>query len=186
MKRLFITILTILFGHKPEFHKDNPRGVYRMPGEIENNPIITDNQTTTWLQRLKERLNKMSYDNFLNHAWKTFGLLLAIFGICVILFTMNKILFSNGNVDYCYIERWTYIKEINPGLMPPKEDPDPDQTIKKNSTPLKDQNLVIVYELKGHRPWRGSRDIGRFESFEATIEAAHKINCAVEPNSDSY
>lgn len=185
MKRLIIAILAFLLGPKSKFHKDNPRGAYRTPGELEEVPEppkpIEQKKMPKWLQNLKEGLSNMSYDGFLDNVWKTFwglGLVAVISGV---LFMVGSALFSKGNVDYCYIERWTYIKEANPGVeKPPLDNGMPPKEKVEDKVPGKSQSVVIVYELKGHRNWRGDRDIGRYDSLPDAVEASHKINCAVE------
>lgn len=76
--------------------------------------------------------------------------------ILVVLLILARIIFTSGRVDYCYIEHST------------GETPDP--------------NLTIVWKLKGYRSLRSDRDIGRFETFDDAIEAAHKLNCKLESN----
>ena len=124
----------------------------------------------------------MSYDNFLDKTWKTFWGLGIVAVISGILYLVGSALFSKGNVDYCYIDRWTYIKETTSGVVKPDMQPGVpfDKEKAENKIPGKDQTVVIVYELKGHRNWREDRNIGRFESLEAAIDGSHKLNCAVE------
>lgn len=187
MRRLFVAILAFLFRLKSPFHKDKPRGVYRMLGEIEepelSKPVVKEkSKAAKWLHLCRERLSRMSYDNFLNQIWKT------LFGLGVvgasggILFLVASALFSKGNVDYCYIDRWTYIKETTSGVNKPDMAPGVpfDKEKAENKIPGKEQTIVLVYELKGHRNWREDRNIGRFDTFEAAIDGSHKLNCAVE------
>lgn len=188
MRGLIIAILAFLLGSKSKFHKDNPRGAYRTPGEIEETPespkpiVKEENKTARRLRLWRERLSRMSYDGFLENVWKTFlgSSVLAIIG--GVLFLTGSALFSKGNVDYCYVDRWTYIKETATGVTKPDMQPGMpfDKEKAENKIPGKDQNIVIVYELKGHRNWREDRNIGRFDSLEAAIEGSHKLNCAVE------
>lgn len=187
MKRLIIAILAFLLGPKSRFHQDRPKGAYRTPGEIEEipelpKPVKEESKTARRLRLWRERLSSMSYDGFLENVWKTFWGLGVVAVICGALYMVGSALFSKGNVDYCYVERWTYVKETNSGVVKPPPDPGSitNKEDPKNQIPGKEQTVVIVYELKGHRNWRSDRDIGRYDSLPDAVEASHKINCAVE------
>lgn len=181
----FLARILALFFVVESSSENKYSGIYRMPGDVnyveEAIKPVEPKQTNKWLKRFREKINQMSYNDFLENTWKTlFGLLLTSI-LCGGIFILFKVIFANGNVDYCYIERWTYIKEVNQGLKPPEKNiASPENQIQNNIIPKKDQNLTLVFELKGHRNWREDRDIGRFDVFEDAIEASHKINCAVE------
>lgn len=187
MKELISTIILLLFGRKTPTQEDHPTGVYRSPGKFEDveepTPVVKEeNKTIKKFKALREKLSKMSYKDFLEKVWDTlFGL--GVVGVVGgILFLLGSVIFSKGNVDYCYIERWTYIKETTSGVAKPPMNPGVTKDTEKpeNTILSKEQNVVIVYELKGHRNWRNDRDIGRFDSLESAIEGSHKLNCAVE------
>lgn len=157
---------------------------YREPGSDYTEQAITEKikKENVWLKNFKEKVSKMSYGDFLKNCCRT----LLVISLAVLAgggsFLLYKVIFADGNVNYCYIERWTYVKERTIGEIKPP--PDPNSIVgkddPKNIIPDKEQTIVIVYELKGHRDWRDNRDIGRFDRFEDAIEASHKINCAVE------
>lgn len=91
------------------------------------------------------------------------------------LFLLGKIIFVPSNTDFCYIEHWTYVKDYSTGE---KKITDTEEHVQQNTRP--NPNLIIVWELKGHRDFREDRDIGRFHTLEEAIEGARKINCSLE------
>ena len=135
--------------------QDNHPGVYREPyGES---------------SRVKEFIVNMSHEKFINGIWN--AVLFGIIGVIIAL--ILKAILASGRVEYCYLENWVYIPEKQDGQNPPAP-------LSTTRVPNNNQTLVLVWELKGHRNWRDDRDIGRFDTFDAALDAAAKINCQLE------
>jgi hypothetical protein len=65
--------------------------------------FTTEENKSIWFNKLKEKISKMDYDDFLANVLKTLGIFLLIFfggGICFLIF---KGFTSGDGADYCYI-----------------------------------------------------------------------------------
>lgn len=177
MLRKLLELLSGLFQKPRSEGTDHHPGWYREPGKVIEEPIVPEPATPTKpkidrFAKVRKWFRFMSYSDFLENAFWTFLVLVGATLGCFGLFSLFKASTTSGEVDYCFIERWSYIKEKSDGKTKPGND--------SNPTPKEDEHLVIVWELKGHRNWRGDRDIGRFDSFETAISAAQKLNCHIE------
>lgn len=168
----------LLRSRPNEKRDDHHPGWYREPGTFEElpppEPVV---HKASWIKNQVNRFRKwarhVSYTDFLKNTFYTIvaGVVLALVGFGG--YSLYKTTTANGLVNYCYIERWTYIKEKSKGDERPRAEENKEEA---------GEHIITVWELKGHRSWRDDRNIGRFSSFEDAIAGAKKIDCRIESN----